>query len=48
VVRELELADLVAVRAGEAAAHVSEELGLEQRIRQRAAIDRHEGPPRAV
>ena len=37
-------------RAGERAAHVAEQLGLEQRLRNRAAVDRDEavGAPRAV
>ena len=40
-------ADLVAIRAREAAAHVAEELGLEQRFRDAAAVHRHEraSPP---
>ena len=41
-VRELELAGLVAVGAGEAALDVPEELGLEERFRQAGAIDCHE------
>ena len=40
---------LVGVGAGERAAHVAEELGIEQRLRQRAAVQRDERPilPRA-
>ena len=38
--RHLEQAGLVAVRAGEAAAHVAEELGLEQRVGQAGAVER--------
>ena len=48
--RLLEPSLAVADRAGERAAHVAEQLGFEQRFRQRAAIDRHEPliAPRAV
>jgi hypothetical protein len=42
-IRRLQLADLVAVRAGEAALDVSKELGLEERLRQTGAVDRDEG-----
>ncbi len=42
-VRRLELADLVAIRAGEAALDVAEQLGLEERLGQPGAVDRHEG-----
>ena len=40
--RHFEQARLVAVRAGEAAAHVAEQLGLEQRVGQAGAVDRDE------
>ena len=39
----LELARLVAIGAGEAALHVTEELGFEQRLGQAGAVDRDEG-----
>ncbi len=42
----LEQARLVAIRAGEAAAHVSEQLRLDQGIRQSGAVQRHERPGR--
>ena len=42
VARHLELAGLVAVRTGEAALHVPEQLRLEQVLRQPGAVDRHE------
>ncbi len=50
LVRLLEPADAVADRAGERAAHVAEQLRLEQRLGNRAAVDRDElaAPPRAV
>ena len=38
--RELQRALSVAVRAGEAAADVAEELGLEERVSERGAVDR--------
>ena len=41
-VRELELPPLVAVGAGEAALHVSEELRLQQRLGEAGAVHRHE------
>ena len=41
-VRRLELADLVAICAGEAALDVPEQLGLEQRLGQPGAVDRDE------
>ena len=41
---DLEQALLVGVRAGERAALVAEELALEQRVGQRAAVLRHEAP----
>ena len=41
-VRGLELARLVAIGAGEAALHMAEQLGLEQRFRQAGAVDRRE------
>ena len=41
--RLLEAADALRVRAGERAALVTEELGLEQRLGERRAVDRHEG-----
>ena len=41
-VRGFELARLVAIGAGEAALHVAEQLGLEQRFRQAGAVDRRE------
>ena len=44
VVRQLELARLVAIRAGEAALHVAEELGFEQRLGNAGAVDGHERP----
>ena len=49
-VRQLELALSLRVRAGVGAALVAEQLGLEQGVRDRAAVDRHERPvaPRAV
>ncbi|MBP1637187.1 MAG: hypothetical protein H6Q10_3761 [Acidobacteria bacterium] len=47
LVGELELALLVAVRAGEAALHVAEQLGLEERLRQPRAVDGHERPVHA-
>jgi hypothetical protein len=43
-VGHLELALLVAVGAGEAALHVAEEFGLEQRLGQPGAVDGHERP----
>ena len=43
VVGHLELAGLVAIGAGEAALHVAEQLGLEQRLGNAGAVDRHEG-----
>ena len=43
VVGHLELAGLVAIGAREAALHVPEQLGLEQRLRDAGAVDRHEG-----
>ena len=45
--RLLEQALLVRDRAGEGAAHVAEQLGLEQPLGQRAAVDRHERAARA-
>ena len=39
---------MVAERAGEGAANVAEELALDQRLRQRTAVDGHEGAGRAV
>ena len=42
VVRQFEKTWLVPIRAGETAAHVAEELGLQQRIRHRRAIQRDE------
>ena len=45
--RQLQAPHLVAVRAGEAAARVAEQLGLEQRLRQPRAIDRDERRVRA-
>src|SRR5207244_30333 len=50
VVRRLEEPDLVAVGAGEGAADVAEELGLEERLGERRAVDREERrrAPRAV
>ena len=41
-VRQLEAADLAGVRAGEGAALVAEQLALDQRRRQRRAVDDHE------
>ena len=41
-VRELEAADLVAVGAGKAALHVSEQLRFEERLGNRGAVDRNE------
>ena len=38
-IRQLEDARAIAIRAGEAAAHVTEQLGLEQRLGQRGAVD---------
>ena len=43
-VGQLQLAELVAVGAGEAALDVAEELGFEQRFGQAGAVDGHEGP----
>src|SRR5262249_27045122 len=43
-VGELEPATLVAIRVGEAAFDVTEHFGLEQRIREPGAVDRHERP----
>ena len=40
-VGELELARLVAIGAGKAALHVTEELGLEKRLGQSGAVDGH-------
>src|SRR4029078_2849167 len=40
--RHFEEASLVPYRAGKGAAHVPEELGLEQCLGQRRAVDRHE------
>src|SRR5690606_19850070 len=37
---------LARLRAGERAAHVAEQLAIEQRADQRAAVDRHERPAR--
>src|SRR4029079_19337842 len=45
--RELEAARLAGVRAGERAFLVSEELGFEQRLWNRRAVDRDERPVRA-
>ena len=45
--RLLELARLVAIRAGERAALVAEELGLEQLFRERRAVDLQEVARRA-
>ena len=45
--RELELARLVAIRAGEAALHVTEQFGLEQGLGQARAVDRDERARRA-
>src|SRR5258705_8877197 len=42
-VGQLELAQLARVGAGEGALLVSEQLGLEQRVRDRGQVDRHEG-----
>src|SRR5581483_8995453 len=42
--RQLDLPDAVVDRAGEGAALVAEELGLEQRIGERRAVDRDEAP----
>ena len=42
-VRELQLARLVAVRAGEAALHVAEQLRFEQRLGEAGAVHRDEG-----
>ena len=49
-VGDLELALLVAIGAGEAALHVAEELGLEERLRKARAVHRDHGPsdPRAT
>src|SRR5439155_3016425 len=47
-VGDLELARLVAVRAGEAAAHVAEQFGLEQRLGQPGAVHRDERTAEAV
>ena len=47
-VRGLEHALGVGDRAGERALDVAEELGFEQRFGERAAVDRHERPARAV
>ena len=41
--RQLEAPGLLPVRPGEGAALVAEQLGLEQRVGQRRAVDRHEG-----
>ena len=41
---DLEQPLLVAVGAGEGAAHVPEQLRLEQRLRHRAAVERHQRP----
>ena len=46
--RELELAGLLGVRAGERALLVAEELALEQLARERGAVDLHERPRGAV
>ena len=42
--RRLQLADLVAIGAGEAALHVAEQLRFEQRLGQAGAVDRDERP----
>ena len=42
--RDLELAELVAVRAGEAALHVTQQLRLEERLGQPRAVDGDEAP----
>ena len=42
LIGHLELAGLVAIRAREAALHMSEELRFEQGLRDPGAIDRHE------
>ena len=46
--RLLEPSALVAIRVGEAAAHVSEELRLEQRVGHARAVDRDEWAVRAA
>ena len=48
LVRLLEPSLPVADRAGERAAHVAEQLGLEQRLRNRAAVERDEAVQRAA
>ena len=48
LVRDLELARLVAVRPREAAAHVPEQLRLEERLGQPGAVDRDEGSSEAA
>ena len=48
LVRLLEAALPGADRAGERAAHVAEQLGLEQRLRNRAAVDRDEAVARGA
>jgi hypothetical protein len=49
-VGRVEEAALIALRAREGALHVPEELGLEQRLGERSAVERHEGerPTRAL
>src|SRR5690606_6530667 len=47
-VRRLELADARVRRAREGAARVAEELALQKALRDRTAVDRHEGAVRAV
>jgi hypothetical protein len=48
--RDLNEAEPISVRVGEAAAHVPEQLRLEKRVADRGAVDRHErsmAPPAA-
>ena len=47
VVGELELARLVAIGTGEASLYVSEQLGLQERLRQTGAVDGDERPAAA-